>query len=160
MIQGVVGNRFSDFTSWDDRGVAQDIGRGLGDFTVLVLSECAKNPHGPVSKDLVDPLHAEQKSGSAETGAYDVDSWKDSYPDHGDRDVLESGRCALSMCKVRSYVRALYSVDTSDKISVIGPDQRIVTRTPGSDFEMAAVSLSSMFHDDAVSVAQQRWLAV
>src|SRR3972149_10746921 len=49
VAQPEVGNRFPNFTFQDERGTTQDLSQNLGDFTVLVFSECGRDLHGPAA---------------------------------------------------------------------------------------------------------------
>jgi hypothetical protein len=156
VVQAEVGNRFPNFTFQDERGTTRDLSQNLGDFTVLVFSECGEDLHGPASTVVVDLVHSNQESGYAETVGFDVHWSKNGCPQHGDCHLLEGGPHIFSICDARAQVRDLYRIDSGDEIIVIGPDRRIVARTPISNFQTVAMNLSSMFHDHAQRVLQTR----
>jgi len=156
VAQPEVGNRFQNFTFQDERGTTQDLSQNLGDFTVLVFSECGRDLHGPASKALVDLVHGNQEPGYTETVGFDIHWSKNGCPQHSDCHLLEGGPHIFSICDARAQVRDLYRVDSGDEIIIIGPDRHIVARAPLSELQAVAASLSSMFHDQAESVLQQR----
>lgn len=156
VIQADIGNRFPNFTFLDEHGTAQDLSQNLGDFTVLVFSECGEDVHGPVSAALVDLVQPNQEPGYASTVGFDIHWSKDGCPHHSDCHLLEGGTHIFSICDARAQVRALYGVESDQEIVVIGPDRRIVDRSRGSDFSRVAGSLSNMFYEHAERVVQQR----
>jgi len=155
-VQAEVGNRFPNFTFQDERGTTQDLGQNLGDFTVLVFSECGEDLHGPTSQALTDLVHANQEPGYVETIGFDIHWSKEGCSNHDDCHLLEGGPRIFSICDARSQVHHLYGVTSDVEIVVIGPDRRIVDRAQGSEFKKVATGLASMFHDHAERTLQER----
>lgn len=156
VVQAQVGNHFPNFTFEDERGGTQDLGQNLGDFTVLVFSECGEDLHGPVSKTLVNLVHGNQEPGYVETVGFDIHWSKDGCPHHSDCHLLEGGPHIFSICDARAQVRDLYSVDSVDEIVVIGPDRRIISRAPTSESETVSRTLAHQFAEHTEMVMQSR----
>jgi len=156
VVQADIGERFHNFTFQDERGVTQNLGQNLGDFTVLVFSECGEDLHGPVSNALVDLVHANQAPGYAETVGFDIHWSKDGCPHHSDCHLLEGGPRIFSICDARAQVRDLYSVDSGDQIIIIDPNRRIVSRASESEIETVSRTLAHLFAEHAEIVAQTR----
>ncbi|MCO6438627.1 MAG: hypothetical protein J5J06_16160 [Phycisphaerae bacterium] len=156
VIQADVGNRFPNFTFQDERGTAQDLSQNLGDFTVLVFSECGEDLHGPVSAALVDLVQPNQEPGYSETVGFDIHWSRDGCRYHSDCHLLEGGPHIFSICDGRSQVRDLYDADAAGEIIVIGPDRRIVDRAPMRELDSISSRLARRFSDHAEVVIQTR----
>lgn len=156
VVQAEVGQSFPNFTFQDERGVTQDLGKNLGDFTILVFSECGQGMHGPISAALVDLVHANQEPGYVETFGFDIHRSKNGCPGHRNCHLLEGGPRLFSICDARATASGLYGVDSTDEIVIIGPDQKIVHRAPMEDIQAVSHSFADMFATHVEMVLQTR----
>jgi len=156
VVEAAIGDHFANFTFQDERSKMQDLGQNLGDFTVLVFSECGEDLHGPMSKAVVDLVHANQEPGYVETVGFDIHWSTDGCPHRDDCHLLEGGPHIFSICDARSRVRDLYRADAGGEIIVIGPDRRIVDRGPLHELDSISRRLAQRFSQHAEVVIQTR----
>lgn len=128
VVQAEVGGRHPNFTFQDERGKTQSLTGNLGDFTVLVFTECGEDLHGPVSKALVDLVRPNQEPGYARNVGFDIHWSKDGCPHHSDCHFLEGGTNIFSIRDARAQARDLYRADSGGEIIVNGPDSRVIER--------------------------------
>lgn len=156
VVQAEVGQPFPNFTFQDERGVTQDLGKNLGDFTILVFSECGQGMHGPVSDALVDLVRVNQEPGYVETVGFDIHWSRNGCANHTDCHLLEGGPRTYSICDARAQVSHLYGVDSGDEIVIIGPERKIVSRASMADIETVSHGFADMFASHVEIVLQTR----
>lgn len=156
VVEAQVGERAPSFTFQDERGKTHELAGDLGDFTVLIFSECGTDMHREVSNELLDLVRANQEPGYVETVGFDIHWSRDGCPQHSDCHLLEGGPRVYSICDARAQARDLFGAHLPQEIVIIGPDRRIVLRAPASDIDSVAASLDSMFQERRERVLQER----
>jgi len=124
------GKSFMDFKFVDEGGRAGSLRNVLGDYTVLALTRCDKDTHGPATALLEEIVAENSHTDYVKVVGVDIHWGKGASP-HKARCHLIDERCNLvSLCDATGAVRRLYSADDGeDKMYLINPDHKIILVT-------------------------------
>jgi len=126
-----VGDRFVDFTFQDQSGKQRSLRRDLGDYTVVLFTECESDTHQPAG-ELLDTILDASRYGNDNVKLVGVNvHWCETGCKNGSHCHLVDARPNLgSICDGVGAVRRAYGVGAKDWLFVIGPEKTIELSAP------------------------------
>lgn len=121
-----VGEAFLDFRFVDDEGVARSLRNQLGDYTILALTRCEKDTHGPAVDVLGSIVAEHRRAGFVEVVGVDVHWSEHGCVHEGECHLVDKQRDLASICDATGAVGRLYYADKVDRLFLIGPGQKII----------------------------------
>jgi hypothetical protein len=151
-----LGKTFVNFDFVDDRGKAHPLRAELGDFTVLVLTRCDQNTHGPAVDVLKNIVAENRGADNVRVVGIDIHWSPTGCKDHGACHLLEAKRNLGTLCDTTGAIHRAYGDHKEDWLYVIGPDRTIELAAPVSH----AAELSRQLKDKVDQLSRERVDAV
>ncbi|MBW7905318.1 MAG: peroxiredoxin family protein [Phycisphaerae bacterium] len=148
-----VGDRYVDFAFQDQSGKERSLRRDLGDYTVVLFTECESDTHQPAG-DLLDAILSAGQYGNSNVKLVGVNvHWCKTGCKDGQHCHLVDAKPNLgSICDGAGAVRRAYGAGTEDWLFVIGPEKTIELSAPA----LQGAGLSKQLKHRADQLSEER----
>lgn len=128
------GRSIMDFRFVDDEGRARSLRNVLGDYTVLALTRCDKDTHGPATALLEEIVAENSHTDYVKVVGVDIHWAEGGSPHKNQCHLIDERGNLVSLCDATGAIQRLYSADDGeDKMYLIDPSQRIILITSVHD---------------------------
>jgi len=148
------GKPYPDFVYVDDQGTQRSLRNLTGDFTVLAVTRCDQDTHGPTVAALQRIVSENAGTPFVRVVGVDV-HWFDGQCDQGRCHLVQDERNLFSICDATGAARHLYGIKGDNAVVVIGPDARVIQVAPDVGNEEFREELRHVILDESNRLAEE-----